>query len=36
MKRDIFKEEKRKERVPTDTEEVPVGEAGRDLGFDET
>ncbi|WMV59842.1 hypothetical protein MTR67_053252 [Solanum verrucosum] len=31
-----FQRRKRKERVPVDTEEVPVGEAGADLGFDET
>ncbi|KAG5599240.1 hypothetical protein H5410_030610 [Solanum commersonii] len=31
-----FQRRKRKERVPADTEEVPVGEAGADLGFDET
>ena len=31
-----FQRRKRKERVPADTEEVPVGEAGPDLGFDET
>ncbi|WMV55026.1 hypothetical protein MTR67_048411 [Solanum verrucosum] len=31
-----FQRRKRKERVPADTEEVPVGETGADLGFDET
>ncbi|KAH0692196.1 hypothetical protein KY285_019293 [Solanum tuberosum] len=31
-----FQRRKRKERVPADTEEVPVGEAGADLDFDET
>ncbi|KAG5577593.1 hypothetical protein H5410_057727 [Solanum commersonii] len=31
-----FQRRKRKERVPADTEKVPVGEAGADLGFDET
>ncbi|KAH0777147.1 hypothetical protein KY290_008558 [Solanum tuberosum] len=31
-----FQRRKRKERVPADSEEVPVGEAGADLGFDET
>ncbi|WMV52837.1 hypothetical protein MTR67_046222 [Solanum verrucosum] len=31
-----FQRRKRKERVPVDTEEVPIGEAGADLGFDET
>jgi len=31
-----FQRRKRKERVPADTEEVPVSEAGADLGFDET
>ncbi|KAG5596508.1 hypothetical protein H5410_037740 [Solanum commersonii] len=31
-----FQRRKRREIVPTDNEEVPVGEAGPDLGFDET
>ncbi|KAH0641014.1 hypothetical protein KY285_037600 [Solanum tuberosum] len=31
-----FQRTKRKERVPADTEEVPVGEVGPDLSFDET
>ncbi|WMV26677.1 hypothetical protein MTR67_020062 [Solanum verrucosum] len=31
-----FQRRKRRERVATDNEEVPVGEAGLDLGFDET
>jgi len=31
-----FQRRKRKERVPADSEEVPVGDAGADLGFDET
>ncbi|KAH0650753.1 hypothetical protein KY284_030665 [Solanum tuberosum] len=31
-----FQRRKRKKRVPVDTKEVPVGEAGVDLGFDET
>ncbi|KAH0753992.1 hypothetical protein KY290_024262 [Solanum tuberosum] len=31
-----FQRRKRKERVPADTEEVLVGKAGADLGFDET
>ncbi|KAH0765422.1 hypothetical protein KY285_001293 [Solanum tuberosum] len=31
-----FQRRKRRERVPADNEEVPVGEAGPDLGFDET
>ena len=26
----------RRERIPADTEEVPCGNAGADLGFDET
>ncbi|KAH0715210.1 hypothetical protein KY284_008115 [Solanum tuberosum] len=31
-----FQRRKRRERVPADNEEVTVGEAGPDLGFDET
>ncbi|KAG5632650.1 hypothetical protein H5410_004367 [Solanum commersonii] len=31
-----FQRRKRRERVPADNKEVPVGEAGPDLGFDET
>ncbi|KAG5585837.1 hypothetical protein H5410_046271 [Solanum commersonii] len=31
-----FQRRKRNERVQADTEEVPVGEAGPDLGFDDT
>jgi len=31
-----FQRRKRRERVAADNEEVPVGEAGPDLGFDET
>ncbi|KAG5580090.1 hypothetical protein H5410_050717 [Solanum commersonii] len=31
-----FQRHKRREKLPTDTEDVPVGEAGPDLGFDET
>ncbi|KAH0655138.1 hypothetical protein KY285_030020 [Solanum tuberosum] len=32
----FFQRRKRKERVPVDTKEVPVGEAVENLGFDET
>ncbi|WMV09817.1 hypothetical protein MTR67_003202 [Solanum verrucosum] len=31
-----FQRRKRREKVPADNEEVPVGEAGPDLGFDDT
>ncbi|KAH0692602.1 hypothetical protein KY285_019699 [Solanum tuberosum] len=35
-KRSFLRRRKRRERIPADTEEVPCGNAGADLGFDET
>ncbi|KAH0754716.1 hypothetical protein KY290_024986 [Solanum tuberosum] len=35
-KRSFLRRRKRRERIPADTEEVPYGNTGADLGFDET